>query len=106
MKTGIEDAKYTYVLDPLCVLFDGIYMLEAIEEYKGNKERWRRAAFKYAGYGLESMAFMICHLRRWAPKVLHMPRKGSRCRITPRPEGCLDNALRVVSELYLVLHQH
>ena len=24
---------------------------------------------------------------QWAPKVLHMPRKGFRCRITPRLDG-------------------
>ena len=42
---------------------------------------------------------------RWAPKVLHTPRKGSRCRIVSRLVGCLDNALRIVSELSLVLPQ-
>ena len=40
LKTGIEDAKYTYVLDPLCVLFDGIYMLNAIEWRRSKNEIW------------------------------------------------------------------
>ena len=36
---------------------------------------------------------------------MHMPRKGFRCRITPSLVGCLDNALRIASELSLVLPQ-
>ena len=36
-------------------------------------------------------------------QVLHMPRKGPKCRITPRLEGCLDNALTIMSELSLAL---
>ncbi len=39
-------------------------------------------------------------LRRSAPKVLHMPRTGSSCRILPRPEGYLDSVLRAASDLY------
>ena len=35
-------------------------------------------------------------------KVLHMPRKRSRSRITPHSQGCLDNALRTASDLYLM----
>ncbi len=44
---------------------------------------------------------MSSSLRRSAPKVLHMPRTGSSCRISPRPEGYLDNVHRAASDLYL-----
>ncbi len=39
-------------------------------------------------------------VRRSAPKVLHMPRTGSSCRILPRPEGYLHSVLRAASDLY------
>ena len=38
-------------------------------------------------------------VQRLPPKVLNMPRKGFRCRITLRPKGCQDNAPRTVSEI-------
>ena len=49
----------------------------------------------FPGLGLA----LLRAIRRLPPKVLNMPRKGSRCRITLRPKGCLDNAPRTVSEI-------
>ena len=57
------------------------------------------AMWMYTGHGTTEA------LRRWAPKVLHMSRKGSRCQTTPRLENCLDNALRIVPELSLASPQ-
>ena len=34
-----------------------------------------------------------------------MPRKGSKCQTSPRPKRCLDNALRIGSELHLACAQ-